>query len=376
MIKKYPLTKKNIVIVFCLLLVCAFVIKSCLPKDQHTTNTAISVTTTKVFQKDVTLHAQAIGNVQPYVTVSVKSRVEGQILSVGFKEGDYIKEGQVIFELDPHSYQVALLQAKANLARDQAQLENLKKQLVRYKQLVKKGYISKQDFDATEANMKAQAATVMADQALVSNAELNLSYCTIKAPISGRTGSLLVQQGNLVKANENSALVVINQIKPIYITFSLPEQQLFAVKNATANGAIYAAIQTKNSNAKLIAKLSFIDNTVDKNSGMIQLKALFSNEHEEIWPGQYVDVTLPVTNIKNALLLSTRAIQEGPDGSYVFIINKNMKVEQKPIHLGEVIENDTIVKDLPAGTLVVATGQSQLIDGSNVTTELPSELRP
>jgi len=364
--KRYTLRNRiiiSLVLVLCILLF----VRGCLHKKKPLPSPAVSVTTTKVIQKDVTLTTHAIGNVQPTIAVSIKSRVEGQLLSVGFKEGEYVKEGQIIFEIDPHPYQVALEQAKANLARDQAQLENLQKLLVRYGQLVKKGYISKQDYDASEANVKAQAATVLADKASVSNATLNLGYCTIRAPISGRTGNLLVSQGNLIKANESAPLVVIHQIKPIYVAFSLPEAQLEAVKKAANNGTVYVTIQTKNSNAKLAAKLSFIDNAVDKNTGMILLKALYPNNQEEIWPGQYVDVTLPIAEIKNALLLSTRAIQEGPDGSYVFIVNKDSSVTLKPIKLGEVVNDaTTIVNNLPAGATVVATGQSQLIDGSKV----------
>lgn len=362
--KKNSFTKTRIIAALIIVVVIAVCLRSCFHHAKQTPSAAISVTTANVIEKDVTLTTHAIGSVQPYVTVSIKSRVEGQLLAVGFKEGDYVKEGQVIFEIDAHAYKVALEQAKANLARDQAQLENLKKLLERYGPLVKKGYISKQEYDAAEANMKAQAATVIADKALVANAELNISYSIIKAPICGRTGNLLVDQGNLVKANESTALVVINQIKPVYVEFSLPESQLAAIKKAMSHGVVFVTIQPKQSDAKLIAKLSFIDNAVDKNTGMIQLKALFPNEHEEIWPGQYVDVTLPLAEIKKALLLPTRAIQEGPDGSYVFVVNKDLSVSAKTITLGAVVDDYTIVHDLPLGTTVVATGQSQLVDGS------------
>ncbi len=365
--KKRYITKKRIIIGLVLVICIMLLLRGCFHQKKQASSPAVSVTTTKVIQKDVTLTTHAIGNVQPTIAVSIKSRVEGQLLSVGFKEGEYVKEGQIIFEIDPHPYQVALEQAKANLARDEAQLENLQKLHERYGQLVKKGYISKQDYDASEANVKAQAATVLSDKASISNATLNLGYCTIRAPISGRTGNLLVSQGNLIKANESTPLVVIHQIKPIYVAFSLPEAQLEAVKKAANNGIVYITIQTKNSNTKLMAKLSFIDNSVDKNTGMILLKALYPNSQEEIWPGQYVDVTLPIAEIKNALLLSTRAIQEGPEGSYVFVLNKDSSVTLKPIKLGEVVNDaTTIVHDLPAGTTVVATGQSQLIDGSKV----------
>ncbi len=361
------ITKKRIIVVLILIIGVFFFTRNYFHQKKSISVPAVSVTTTKVIQKDVTLTTQAIGNVQPTVTVAIKSRVEGQLLSVGFKEGEYVKEGQIIFKIDAHPYEVALDQAKANLARDQAQLENLHKLNLRYGELVKKGYISKQDHDASKANVKAQEATVLADKSLVANAELNLSYCTVHAPISGRTGNLLVNQGNLIKANENAPLVVIHQIKPIYVAFSLPETQLEAIKKAANHGEVNVTIQTKNSSTKLAATLSFIDNSVDKNTGMILLKAQYANSHEEIWPGQYVDVTLPLAEIKNALLLPTRAIQEGPEGSYVFIVNKDSTVSLTPIKLGALVkDNMTIVNDLPTGTTVVVTGQSQLIDGSKV----------
>ncbi len=367
MTKKRYITKKRIIIGLVLIVCLMLFLRGCFHPKKQPPSPMVSVTTTKVVQKDITLTTHAIGNVQPTIAVSIKSRVEGQLLSVGFKEGEYVKEGQVIFEIDPHPYQVILEQARANLARAEAQLENLQKLLTRYGELVKKGYVSKQDYDAAVANVKAQAATVLADKASVSSATLNLGYCTIRAPISGRTGNLLVNQGNLIKANESTPLVVIHQIKPIYVAFSLPEAQLEAVKKAANHGTVYVTIQTKNSNATFIAKLSFIDNSVDKNTGMILLKALYPNNQEEIWPGQYVDVTLPIAEIKKALLLSTRAIQEGPEGSYVFVVNKDASVTLKSIKLGAVVnDSTTIVNDLSPGTIVVATGQSQLIDGSKV----------
>lgn len=329
---------------------------------------AIAVTTNKVVQKDVTITAHAMGVVQPYITVSVKSRVEGQLLAVGFKAGEDVKAGQVIFQIDPHPYQVALDQAKANLARDQAQLENYQKLLDRYAPLVKKGYISKQDYDAASANVKAGLATLLADKASVANAQLNLDYCTIHAPSSGRTGDVLVNQGNLIKMNDAVPLVVINQIKPVYVAFSLPEQQLEDIKNSSINGTVNVTIATKNKSATYQAELSFINNAVDATTGMIQLKALFANEDEKIWPGQYVDVTLPVSQLKQVLLVPTRAIQAGPEGSYVFVVNKDSHVAVQPIKLGPVISDNTVVEGIEVDTVIVATGQSQLVAGSLVRT--------
>lgn len=368
---KTPYTKRVLIIVTVIGIVFWFS-KSYFHPAKPLMASKVSVTTDKVTQRDVTLTAHAIGNVQPQLTVAVKSRVEGQLLSVGFKEGDYIKKDQIIFQIDPHPYKVALEQAKANLARDQAQLENLQKLLERYSQLVKKGYISKQDFDAADANVKAQVATVMADKSAVDNAQLNLDYCTIHAPISGRTGKVLVNEGNLIKVNDSSPLVIINQIKPIYVVFSLPEHELENVKEEFAHGAVPVAIQSKNLSKTYLAQLSFIDNTVDPTTGMIQLKAVFANNQEEIWPGQYVDVTLPTAKVKKALLVPTRSIQAGPTGPYIFAVKADSHVTVKPVTVGPVIADDTIIQGLSADTVIVTTGQSQLVEGSVVQTQIPA----
>lgn len=367
MIKIPYFTKKRALIIIILIILGILGYRSYFSHHKKMPTPSVSITTSTVEEKDITLTTHAIGNVQPYISVSVKSRVDGQLLSVNFKEGDYVKAGQVIFQIDPKPYQVALDQAKANLARDQAQLENLKKLLERYAELAKKGFISKQDYDAAIANVKAQEATILADKATVENAQLNLNYCTIHAPVSGRTGSLFVHPGNLIKTNDTTPLIIINQIKPIYIVFSLPEQQLEAVKEETLHGLVPVTIKTKGTSSTLYkGELSFIDNSVDATTGMIQLKAIFANEHEEIWPGQYVDVILPIEELKKALLLPTRAIQIGPEGAYVFVVKEDSHVTIKPITLGPVINENTVISGLPSGTIVVNTGQSQLIEDSLV----------
>lgn len=326
----------------------------------------VAVTVSPVQQKDVTINTHAIGTVQPSISVAVKSRVDGQLLSVGFKEGDYVKQGQVIFEIDPGPYRVALQQAQANLAHDQAQYDNYKKTLERYEPLVKKGYVSKQEYDQAATNSKGQEAAVMADKAAVANAQLNLDYCTIRASVSGRTGNLLVDAGNLIKASDPSSLVVINQIAPVYITFSLPEQQLTPILQAMQKGAIAVNLQVKNQTTMLQGQVSFVDNTVDSSTGMIKLKAKFENEHEELWPGEYIDVSIPYTKVNKAMLVPTRAIQASPEGAYVFVVEKDNTVALRPIKAGAVFEDNTIIEGLKAGDVVVVTGQAQLVDGTLV----------
>lgn len=367
MIDMPSLTKKRIVysafVIILIMLISHFYFRS----TKNIQSTPIAVTVSTVQQKEVTLRSHAIGKVEPFVTVAVKSRVDGELLSVGFKEGDYVKEGQIIFQIDPQPFRVALQQAEANLAHDQAQLDNFKNILQRYAPLMKKGYVSQQEYDQADANTKGQEATVMADEAAVANAKLNLDYCTIRASISGRTGNLLVNQGNLVKATDTNPLVVINQITPVYITFSLPEQQLNSIQHELHNGLLPVYLQLKNQTVRAQGQVSFIDNSVDPSTGMIKLKATFENKQEEFWPGEYVEVTIPYETLPQALLIPTRAIQMSPDGAYVFVVNKDATVTLKSITTGAMVDDNTVVvAGLVAGDVVVLTGQTQLVDGSVV----------
>lgn len=362
------MTKKHLFIFAIVAVIIIWFIFGFFRSGKKTEALAISVTAAKVIQKDITLHARAIGNVQPFVTVSVKSRVDGQLIMVGFKEGDTVNAGQIIFQIDPRPFQVALQQAQATLAHDEAELDNLQKLLDRYTPLTSKGYVTKQDYDQATDNVKAQAAVILADKAAIANAQLNLDYCTIRAPISGRTGVLLVNRGNLIKATDTNPLVVINQISPIYIVFSLPQHYLTAVQQELPKDAslLPVTITVKNPEVTYQAFLSFIDNTVDTTTGMIQMKALFDNKNNELWPGLYVDVKLPVGQIKNALTIPTRAIQASPEGSFVFVINKEGDVEKKNIQVVTALRDTTVVKGLMVGMEVVLTGQAQLVDGSKV----------
>lgn len=361
------ITKRRVALALILIFAAIFLFYFFVKNKKEIPVNAISVTAAKVQKKDVTIRAHAIGNVVPYLSVSVRSRVDGQLLEVGFKEGDYIKEGQKIFQIDQRPFQVASDQAAASLLRDQAQLENYKNILKRYTSLTNKGYISKQDFDQANANVKSQEAMIEADKATLANAKLNLNYATIVAPISGRTGSLLINQGNLVKMTDSNPLVIINQITPIYVNFALPEQQLPYIQQAMQNGSVAVSFQRQGQNTVLQGKLSFIDNAVNTDTGTIQLKALYDNTKEELWPGSYVNVSLPMYDIHDALVVPTRAIQAAPDGSFVFVVNSDSEVHKKMIKVGPEVVGDTVIVDgLKEGERVVTTGQIQLIDGSKV----------
>jgi multidrug efflux system membrane fusion protein len=328
-------------------------------------STPIKVTASKVIEEDLPLPVQAIGTVQAYSTVSIQSMVAGQLIKVGFKEGDYVKKGQLLFLIDPRPFEADLDQAKANLAHDQANLENAQLQVKRNAPLVKKGYIAGQDFDQLVANQKAAQATVDADKAAINTAKLQLAYTSIQSPIDGHTGSLQVYPGNIIQVANGTALVTITQIEPIYVSFSIPQQYLGAIQTQNAKSAITVAADVEGKTVQ--GKLSFIDNTVDSSTGTIQLKATFANMDHSLWPGEFVNVTLPTTVLPHALIVPNNAIQAGQNGSYVYVINADSTVSYQNIQTGPMVGNDTVVlQGLQAGQQVVLDGQLRLRNGSSV----------
>jgi multidrug efflux system membrane fusion protein len=326
---------------------------------------AINVTASPVIQKDLPLPLQAIGTVQAYSTISVQSLVDGQLLKVGFKEGDFVKKGQLLFVIDPRPFMAALRQAQANLARDQAQLDNAKLQVQRNAPLVKKGYIAKQDFDQLVANQKAAQATVDGDKAAINTANLQLAYAKITSPIDGHTGSLQVNVGNIIKASSGTVLVSITQVQPIYVSFAVPQQYLASIQaqNATTPITVTANVEGKSEQGKL----SFIDNALDTDTGTIQLKATFANADHNLWPGEFVTVTLPTTVLPHALIVPNSAIQSGQNGPYVYVIKPDSTVSYQAIQAGPMVGNNTVVlQGLQAGQQVVVDGQLRLTNGSLV----------
>lgn len=328
----------------------------------------VSISISQVIQQDVTVMAEAVGTVQAYNTVNVTSLVDGQLLSVGFKEGDMVQPGQILFQIDPRPFQVQLAQAQAGLAKDQASLSTAESALRRNAALLPQGFVAKQDYDTLKNNAAALAATIKADQATVANAQLQLSHATITAPIQGKTGSLLVQVGNLVKASNTNPLVIINQISPIYVAFTLPQEKLPYIQNEMAAGAVPVYVEEKiQPDGMLQGTLGFIDNTVDPTTGSIQMKATFPNKDLKLWPGQFVNVKIPQIQIKNALLVPTDAVQAGPNGNYVYVVNANNTVSLRPVTPGASIgENTVITQGLKLGETIVTAGQLRLIDGAQV----------
>jgi multidrug efflux system membrane fusion protein len=319
----------------------------------------------------VPVQVQAIGNVEPYSTVSVKAQVNGPVTAVHFTEGQDVKKGDPLFSIDPRPFQVALEQAQAALAKDVAQLENAKAQEGRYAKLLQEGVIAQEQYDQFRTNYRAYEAAVTADQTMIEGAKLNLAYCSIRSPIDGRTGSLAVHVGNLVKANDVPILVVINQVNPIYVSFSVPQQYLAEIRARMASSPPRVEAFIEGDPHAEEGVLTFVDNTVDASTGTIRLKARFENRARRLWPGQFVNAVLTLGVERGAVLVPSEAVQEGQQGSYVFVIKPDLTAEVRPVTAGRRSAHDTVIeKGLAAGEQVVTDGQIRLVAGTKV------ELKP
>ncbi len=358
-------------------------------------STAVPVVVTRVLLQTVPLEIHAVGNVQAYSNVSVRSQVTGELLSVHFKEGDSVRKGDLLFLIDPRPFQAALGQAEANLARDTASLNQAKAVLARDKAilengelmaerdrvLVERNLIAQQDYDTARTTAKSEKATVLADESaigtamatiradeeVVRNAKVQLEYTVIRSPLDGRTGNLLVHAGNLVNANDTAnPLVVINQIYPVFVTFSVPEQDFAEIARYMQHGSL--SVEAVPSQRKIASrgKLSFVDNAVNTATGTIQLKGIFPNEDRALWPGQFVNVRLVLAKARN-IVLPSQAIQTGQQGQFVFVVTPELVVESRTVTTGETLGSLTVVTaGLRAGEQVVTDGQLRLIPGAKV----------
>jgi len=327
----------------------------------------VPVEVAKATQRDMPVQVKAIGNVEAYSTVTVKSRVDGEIQKAYFTEGQDVKKGDLLFSIDPRPFETALHQAEANLARDEAQAQYAKNEAEQYTALHQAGIVSEIQYQQYTSNAAALDAAVRADKAAVENAKIQLGYCSIYSPISGRTGSLLVHPGNLVKNNDTS-LVVINQVNPIYVDFSVPEQYLNQIRQYHARGQLRVLAYPSDGNPDpSIGVLSFINNTVDSSTGTIALKGTFSNLDRRLWPGQFVNVILDLAVQRNAKVVPSQAVQTGENGQYVYVVKPDNTVELRPVTVGNTLEGLTIVeKGVNPGETVVTNGQLRLFPGAKV----------
>jgi multidrug efflux system membrane fusion protein len=372
--------------------------------------------------RTVPVQVTAVGTVQAYTTVGVKSQVAGQIQQVHFTEGQEVKRGELLFTIDPRPLQAAVKQteanvakdraalrqaeaalaqrqaevsqAQANLERDLAQLDNARVQEERYAMLLKRELVAREQYDqvrtalaalqatvtadraavenarasarAAEAMVDNARAVIQADEAMVETARLQLGYTTIHAPMDGRTGNLLVQAGNVVKTGEDSPLVVIAQIRPIYVSFAVPEQHLTAIARFRGQGPLKLDAILDGGRRTVTGTVTFVNNTVDATTGTIQLKATFPNADSALWPGQFVDVALTLTS-ERAVLVPTQAVQAGQKGPYVFVVKPDSTVESRPVKVGRRLAREVVIDDgVKAGERVVTDGQLRLVPGARV----------
>ena len=328
---------------------------------------AIPVATAKVDQKSMPLAINVIGTVEAYSNVAVHPQITGQLTSVDFKEGGDVTKGEIIFTLDFRPLEAALEQAQANLARDRAQAANARASSARYQDLQSRGIATKEQADQSRTSADALDATVQADQAAVENAKVQLQYATIMAPISGRTGALMVHEGNLVRANDATPLIVINQVSPIYVSFGIPEGQLPDLKRYLAQGSVAVEAAPPGETTSSKGRITFIDNAVDATTGQIKIKASFPNDDRQLWPGQFVNVTVTLKVEPNAIVVPTAAVQNGQQGNYVFVLKPDRTVELRSIAVEREAAEDTIVRNgLTQGEIVVTDGQLRLSAGSKV----------
>lgn len=367
--------KSLLTIFFCLL----FAVHSLLflpacsrKKEPQMKRPAAPVTVETVVRKSVPVQLRAIGNVEAYSTVSIKARVGGELTHVYFGEGQDVKKGALLFAVDPRPYKTALESAQANLMRDTALAKKAEEDARRYTELFQEKLVSQAQYEQVFAGSEALKATVEGARAAVENARLQLSYCSIYAPISGRTGSLLVNEGNLIRANDDRPMVVINQIQPVYVSFSIPEKNLSEIKKYMAGAKIKleAFISGEDKNPEQ-GVLTFIDNTVDAATGTIKLKGSFANNEKQLWPGQFVTVTITLSTIQDAIVVPTHAVQTGQQGQYVFIV-KEGAAELRPVTAGVAYEDMTVIeKGLSVDEVVVTDGQMRLMPGAPVEIRKP-----
>ncbi len=329
---------------------------------------AAPVIVSTVQQRDVPVQVTAIGNVEAYQTVQIRSQVNGQLQRVLFKEGDDVRKGQLLFQLDKAPFQAALEQAEGNLQRDQANAVNAQAQAGRYTALETQGVISREQADTMRTQAQANASAVNADKAAVDAAKVQLRYTDIYAPIDARAGALLINVGNLIKANDTPFLVQLNQIQPIYVTFSIPETQLQEVRKFSANGKLkvlaYPKGQTTN---EAEGTLTFIDNGVDPTTGTVKLKGTFLNKDRRLWPGEFVDVVLNLSTQKNALLVPTKAIQTGQQGTYIFVVTQDNTAKAVPVKTVGTYQNLTLLAGgVNSGDRVIVDGQLRVVPNGKV----------
>ena len=346
-----------------------FLCSACTAKKEVKAKPPVPVKVSPALQKDVPIQIKAIGNIEAFTSVAIKSQVSGQIARLHFSEGSDVEKGALLISIDPEPFQATVSQFEAALAKDQAQAKFAREQAQRYEGLLKEGIVTRDQYELLHSNAASLAATVVADRAAIRNARIQLGYCSIRSPISGRTGTIALQPGNLVKANDLS-IVTVNQLTPIYATFSIPEKRLAEVKRAMAGKELkIEALIPNEPGSREAGTISFLDNAVNAATGTIKLKGVFSNTSRKLWPGQFTDVVMTLGQRKNAVVVPTNAIQTSQAGQFVYVVKPDKKVEMRQITTADAAGEETVIeKGLAAGETVVTDGQLRLTPGSVVET--------
>jgi multidrug efflux system membrane fusion protein len=375
-----------LILLFCFFAFAMFACKAKTPQSsggkqvkggEKTAARPVPVTADVAKLKDIPKEIRAIGNAGSFATVSIKARVNGELQKVHFKEGQDVSRGKLLFTIDPQPFQAAVKEALARLEKDKALAVKAEDDYRRYENLMQRGSISREQYDQVRANLSALKATIQADEAVVENARIQLGYTSIYSPISGRTGSLLIDQGNMIKANDdNKSLVVIEQIQPIYVNFSVPESNLPEIMGRFKKEALFVTVMPEGTTSALEkGRLTFIDNSVDPKTGSISLKGTFDNKSRQLWPGQFVNVVLTLGDLKDVVTVPSQAVQNGANGPYVFTITPDNKVEYKPVSAGMSYNGETVIeKGVLAGEKVVTDGHLRLTPGASV--EITDGVKP
>lgn len=336
---------------------------ACGGEQPEQTKSAAPVRVAEARRSAISRNLHAVGNVRASATVGIVPRVAGEILAVRFTEGQEVKAGQPLIQIDPRPYEAVLREKRGQLAKSEAQLAKSLDDRRRYGKLATSGYVSREAYEQTATDAAAMRATVQSDKAAVESAALDLAYCTISAPISGRIGMLNVDKGNMVKSGDNSPIVQIDTIAPCYISFSVPEGNLAAILEHLKKGAI-PIMATPTGGLPENGELTLVDNTVDTKTGTIKLRGVFQNSDRHLWPGQFVEISIPLGEVENALVIPSRALQSGRDESYVYVVDDEGRAQYKKVGvLFESSGKSAVSGDLEPGEKVVVEGQVRLAPG-------------
>ena len=334
-------------------------------KQANTPPPSVPVTVAEVRKGDFPVYLNGLGTVQPFDTVLVRSRVDGEVVRVGFKQGAMVKEGDMLVEIDPRPYQAAYDQAVSKKAQDEANLKNAQLNLERYNELAKKDFATRQQLDTQQATVEQLTAQIKGDQAMIDNAQTQLSYTTIRSPLSGRTGFRMVDPGNNVHAADTNGIVSVVRLQPIAVVFTSPEETVIEIAKALVNGDVpVEALSSDGSKTLAKGKLLLLNNQVDQASGTIQMKARYDNEDNALWPGLSVSTRLLLRTVKDAIVVPQAAIQRGPDGLFVYLVGDDNKAKKQDVKVSEqTLDSALVAEGLSAGQKVIVTGQSRVQEG-------------